>query len=765
MRRIVSLLCFVFIFTPFWAQQPEKQSLQFDQAPLEKVLQKLSQKFNVRYSYLDQHIATEYVTLKTLDYTLQQVHDAIQQQTNLEILKIDDRYYSIVLKNTEACEKVEYLDEVIVQGLLTKGINKTTEKVIVYPQKVELLSGITDADVLQSLQQLPGVISPNETATGLHVRGGSMDQNLILWDGIRVYHPGHLFGMISGFNPNAVEKVNFYFKGTNPKFGERISSVIDLQSTEEIADQTLMSFGLNGINADVLLHTPLIQDKMSLQVSGRKSYTEWLQTPTFNQLAKKVFQNTDFKKFDSENQFRYQDYTLKLNYQPTPNNLLSLSAIWIDNHLDFTTLDEINTQKTDLMNIDNQGYSLHWKHNFNEHFSQNLLLFYSVYGFDYAKNQQYTTDDFEIFTKLNRIVDSGMEMNFSHLINDQTSLAYGYQLLGNDISHAFTNANQDWSLTLNQKHLYNISHVGYAQLKYNHRDWNLQAGARFNHYTHILTNSFEPRISIQKTFAAYWHGHLTYEKKSQIMSQIQESVTNDLSLENYVWVLSDQADYPMITGQQITGGITYKRNNWLLDADLYYKNTTGITSLTFGFFNRFDSEIHQGQEYTQGVDVLIQKSAHLWRTWLTYSYQNAQNKFENLNENQYFPVNSDIQHAFNLSVFKKWNRFSMALGWNWHTGKPYSLLDENNQIISFNTHRLPAFHRLDVSGMYQFSNQNHWKGTVGFSIFNLYNQRNFLSKEYQRQYSSLESTFNADYTTQNYTSLGFTPNLFLKIQF
>jgi hypothetical protein len=765
MRRNVSLLYFFLILIPLWAQQPEKHSLQFDQLPLEKVLQILSQKFNVRYSYLDTHVAAENITLIYLDYTLQQVHDAIQKQTNLEVLKIDDRYYSVVIRNTDDCEKIECLDEVIVRGLLTKGINKTTEKVIVYPQKVELLSGITDADVLQSLQQLPGVISSNETATGLHVRGGSIDQNLILWDGIRIYHPGHLFGMISGFNPNVVDKVNFYFKGTNPKFGERIASVIELQSTEKIANQTAMSFGLNGINVDVLLHTPLIRDKMSLQVSGRKSYTEWLQTPTFNQLAKKVFQNTDFKKFDSENQFRYQDYTLKLNYQPNQNNLFSLSTIWIDNYLDFTTLDEINTRKTDLMNIDNQGYSLHWKHYFTEHFSQNLLLFYSVYGFDYVKNQRYTNDDFEIFTKLNRIIDSGIELNFSHLINNQTSLEYGYQLLGNDISHAFTNANQDWSLILNQKHLYNISHVGYAQFKYNHSDWLLQAGTRFNFYANILSNSFEPRFSLQKTFSQYWLGHLTYEKKSQIMSQIQESVTNDLSLENYVWVLSNQEDYPIITGQQITGGITYKRNNWLLDADLYYKNTSGITSLTFGFFNRFDSEIHQGQEFTQGMDILIQKSTKDWRAWMTYSYQNSQNRFDNLNENQYFPTNSDIHHALNLSVFKKWNRFSMALGWNWHTGKPYSLLDEDNQVVSFNSHRLPPFHRMDVSGMYVFSNQNHWKGTVGFSIFNLYNQQNILSKEYQRQYSSLESTFNADYTTQEYTSLGFTPNLFLKFNF
>ena len=202
-----------------------------------------------------------------------------------------------------------------------------------------------------------------------------------------------------------------------------------------------------------------------------------------------------------------------------------------------------------------------------------------------------------------------------------------------------------------------------------------------------------------------------------------------------------------------------------MDVDAYYKTINGITSLTFGFLNQFDSTIYVGNGFTKSLDVLVQKSAPTWRTWLTYTYQDSQNKYEGINSNQYFPINSDITHALTLSFYKKWKNYDLTLGWFWHTGKPYSELNDTNEISSFNTKQLPSYHRLDISGSYQFHYQKNWIGKVGFSIFNAYNQRTLLSKEYERQFTSIGDVINSNYKTQNYYSLGFTPNVFIRVSF
>ena len=502
-----------------------------------------------------------------------------------------------------------------------------------------------------------------------------------------------------------------------------------------------------------------------MQLSGRKSYTEWLQTFAFNSLAEKVFQHTNFKNFNDKNRFEFEDYSAKLNYKPNANTDFSFTSILIDNYLNFKTQPQNTQEDNQRMNILNQGYSFNWSQKYTSKLHQKVLLYYSAYTFDYEKRQQYSPSTFELFRKLNRITDSGIEFNFNYQSTSKTNFEFGYQFLGNDISHSYTSKNQNLSIALDQKQFYSITHVGYAYWKYVPQRWNLQAGARYNYFSKLKSASFEPRFLIQRnlTNALLWQ--VSYERKSQIMSQVQESVTNDLSLENYVWILADKTDYPVQKANQYTTGLIYKNRSWLFDVDAYYKTIHGITSLTFGFLHQHDPNIHQGKGFTKGLDVLIQKSAPTWRAWMTYTYQDSQSKFDGLNDNRYFAINSDITHAFNLAFNKKWNNYTVALGWFWHTGKPFSRLDDNNQVASFNTERLPSYHRLDLSAMYQFHQQKSWSGKVGFSIYNLYNQHTVISKEYERKYVTINEALTSEYTVHDYYSLGITPNVFVRVSF
>ncbi len=765
MKCLFSLFVTLVFIQVSSSQESEKSTIGFTNTRIEKVLESVEKQFNVKYSYADSIVSGKTISLAKALYSLTEIHAQITAQTQLSIVKIDNRFYSVMQPQENTPIKSYMLDNVLVEGFLANGINKTSQKVIVYPQKVETLPGVTDADILLTLQQLPGVKSPNETASGLHVRGSTPDQNLILWDGIRLYHPGHLFGMISAINPNVEQKVNYYNKATNPKFGERISSVIDIKTSDKISDKTKINAGINALNADIYAQTPLINDKLGLQLSGRKSFTEWLQSTTFNQLAKKVFQNTNFNDFDDQNKFGFQDYSAKLNFKPNDKSELSLSGLWIDNNLDFKNRNLDSSINNQTMAISNFGFALNWFQKYNARLQQKVLVFYSAYDFDYERRQQYSPTEFQGYKKLNRAIDSGFELNYAFAINDKLQLDFGYQVFGNDVSHLFNSYNQDLAVVLDTRQNYNVSHVGYSLLKYEYQKWNLQAGARYNQYTQIKDNSFEPRILVQRKLSDAIVLQASYERKSQISSQIREDFANDLSLENYVWVMSAKDSYPVQKANQFTAGFIFKKNSWLLDVDGYYKSISGITSFTFDFQNQFDLDIHKGKGFTKGFDVLLQKSAPSWRAWATYTYQDSQNKFDGINQDHYFQINSNTKHATSFSLYKKWKNYNVALGWFWHTGKPFSNVNSSGEISSYNSETLPDYHRLDISGFYQFKDSSNWTYKIGISIYNLYNRHEIISKELERQYGELGDFIAPTYVVQDYYSLGITPNIFLRVSF
>jgi hypothetical protein len=329
----------------------------------------------------------------------------------------------------------------------------------------------------------------------------------------------------------------------------------------------------------------------------------------------------------------------------------------------------------------------------------------------------------------------------------------------------FNSYNQDLGIVLGLKHLYNVTHAGFVQFQQSIVSWHWQPGLRYNYYSQLKASSFEPRILVQKNLSEAFIWQLSYERRSQILSQVREEAAGDLSLENYVWVLSDNSDYPLQQANQYTSGIIFKKHNWLLDVEAYYKNITGITSFTLGFLGQNDNNVQHGKGFTKGVDVLLQKSSATWRAWLTYTYQDSQNRFNLLNNSHYFPSGADIRHHFTMAFNKKWKRFLVTAGWFWHSGKPYSVIDNDGNIVAYNTKRLPDYHRLDISAVYQFetSRGNHLK--VGLSVYNLYNRSSLLSKELERQYENLADFSNPRYISREYYTLGIMPNVFVRFAF
>jgi hypothetical protein len=279
------------------------------------------------------------------------------------------------------------LNEVIVQEYLAPGVLKQRDGSIrITPQNLEILSGLSEPDVLQSTQLLPGIESVSETASGLFVRGGTPDQNLILWDGIKMYNTGHFFDMISVFNSYVVESVKVFRSGAGVQYGDRVSGVIDISTTSKIPKKAEGGFGLNLTHLDGFVNLPL-SPKTGIQISARRSLTDVFETPTFRNLSNRVFQNTSIKRnqenFEEESiadneQFYFYDTNFKINSEVSKKDKISFAGLLTRNNLNYGfSNSEFEESSSDILNVTNFGLNSTWKRDWTTTFSSKLELYYS----------------------------------------------------------------------------------------------------------------------------------------------------------------------------------------------------------------------------------------------------------------------------------------------------------------------------------------------------------------------------------------------------
>lgn len=751
-----------------FSQEEATFSIEFNEALVSEALLSLEEIYDVRFSYQDHLLKDKKVTLKKSDRSLNQVLDEISVLTTLSFQKIDERYI-IVNESKITIKNIQLLDDVIITGYLTKGIHKNKDATFtITPKKLEILPGLIEADILESIQLLPGVISLNETATGFTVRGGAMDQNRVIWDGINMYHKGHLFGMLSAFNPNSTSKVIFHNKGTHSRFGERVSSVIDISSINQVSDRFKVGIGINGINTDVYLETPIIKHKLSIQASLRRSYTELYQSVTFNKIADKVFQDTKITNIqNTNNDFFFIDYNIKLNYKLNDNNSFYVSTIFIDNNLDYLVEDkDLGKSYNDVLEIKNDGYGFGWNKIWNPNISQKTKVSLSRYSLAYNYITSENGGQISNFEKKNEIYDSGASTELILNTKKNNSLTLGYQYVLKDVSYLFKE-NIGSAIILDSDKTIISTHSLYVQYYYkNPKLFDINMGIRSSYYQELDAVRLEPRILIYKDIFKNLKIQLSGEIKNQIISEIDETVLSDLSLENKLWRLADGETFPIINSMQVSAGFLYEAKGWSLDVDGYYKSITGKTALSLGFLNPDDSSFHIGEQNILGVNFYAKKDFSFIKTWISYSFNNVVSNFDGINNNETFTSSTNIRHSFTSSVAYKLKRFQVALAWNWRTGKPYTKAnispDTQYYYIGINTEELPNYHRLDFSTTYDFnfSKKSKIKGKIGFSIRNVYNQKNHLSREYVGNNSVNDSIVVVD----KY-SLGITPNFLFRVYF
>ena len=337
---------YLFISLFFLNSAAIAQDIQKEQQPLILVLEALETKFNISFSYADETIKDKLILPPNDNLFLSDVLIYLSNATDLEFEDLDNRF--VVIRTSDKNEKVkekaiEILPEVIISNYLTSGITKDNKgSIIIKPNSFGILPGLIEPDVLQTIQALPGVLSVDETVSNINVRGGTNDQNLLLWDGIKMYQSGHFFGLISAFNPYLTETVNVFKNGTSAKYGDGISSIIDMQLSNEIDNKFKAGAGFNLINLDGFAKIPLSK-KVELQVSTRRSVNDFIITPTYDQYFKRIFQDSDLTNYQSGNtnsiskneRFYFYDVTTKLLYDISEKDKLRLNFLNIHNNLNY----------------------------------------------------------------------------------------------------------------------------------------------------------------------------------------------------------------------------------------------------------------------------------------------------------------------------------------------------------------------------------------------------------------------------------------------
>lgn len=726
----------------------------------------------------------------------------IETKDSLKISLIGYKELIISAKDfvTEKCKHIfiedayTVLEEVIIKSYLTNGVVKKADgSITLQPQKQGILPGLTEADVLLSTQQLPGIQSPFENASGIHIRGGTPDQNLILFDGIKLYSTSHFFGSISAFNPYIVDNVTVYKNASNAKYGNHIAGVIDIETIKEVPEKLKIGAGFNFTNADVNTTIPLGK-KIGLQFSFRRSVSDLLNTPTFDKLSQKVFQNTIISDgetlaeeqpfIENENAFSFIDFNTKLIFQPNKNNTISIQQITFENNLNYT-LENTNENKVrnDFIDIENDGFGITWKKAWGKTLTQQTGSYYSKYALFYNGTRERNTMINDYTTKHNNVEEINFNTSFSKRINNISTLNFGYEFTHSNVSYNLEQENFDLGTFANNsgKNINNQQSILLEYVVKNAKKFNLHIGFR-NSYMPLLNKVFfEPRIYTRtRLFPSLWI-NASAEIKQQYTSKIVEFFTSDFGLENELWAISDDNEIPVLKSEQYTAGILFNKKGWILDAEIYLKKITGITSLATGFNdapidgNNPRETIFNGSATILGVDVLLKKNwGKRTSTWVSYTFGDNTLNFSGLNEGRTFKGNFSISNSAYIAQQIRINNFDLSAGWTLRTGLPFSNLrngfnefqQEIQEITDFNINTLPMFHRLDVSATYDFfwNKKKDIKSKLGISFINVYNRKNIIQRTYERAIDPNDPNKFIINTIDTF-SLGFTPNLVFRVQF
>lgn len=683
-------------------------------------------------------------------------------QTDTSFISLEKKSKLIVSLKSESFQ----LENITVIGQGTQeNIERTTMGVQqLSAEKMKMLpTAIGEVDILRSMTMLAGVGSAGEASNGLSIRGGSLDQNLVLLDRAPIFNPTHLFGLFSVFTPEAVGGVELYRANMPAKYGGRISSVVDVKVKNPDAEKLTLTGGIGFASSRFSVETPIIENKLTLLASTRFFFNDFL----FTRIER--LKNTEANFWDS---------TVKLKFNPNEKNIFFLTG-FVSN--DFYQLD-ITSRINSITATSNQykyltlNGTLNWLHTFDNNSNLRTTLVNSNYRpqilfpqegsssvINYDSKIQYRSLQSEYFKSLNSFWSyyAGVQV-------DQTTLAPGSLFTDNvegleqvelaeennfEIS-AFTNV--DWTPTDKLAVSLGLRFTQYLLMgaheeaiydddeKENLIDViNYPSGEVAQSY-----NGLEPRLGMRWKISNNTSLKASYSLTRQYLQNIYNSTT---PLPTSRWKMSDAHIGPQ-TGKTYSLGIyrNVKNNKIALSAEGYYRTIDNVLGYKPGadfFLQKFiEQDVLQGEARTYGLEFNFERPEGTVNGWFNYTWSRSLQRFEaeqannRINNNEWFRSDFDRPHVFNGTLNYKLNDFNTwSFNFTYQTGRPYSIpnatfLIDNIPVPVFlerNNARLPAYHRLDFSWrIHNISTkkEKRWKGDWILTVYNLYNRKNAFNR-------------------------------------
>ncbi|SNR28602.1 TonB-dependent Receptor Plug Domain [Maribacter sedimenticola] len=668
-------------------------------------------------------------------------------------------------------EEEEQLSEVIVRA---KRINDNLElpqmgALQLQTQELKKMpSGLGEADVLRSMTLLAGVNNAGEISNGLSVRGGALDQNLLLYDNAPVFNPTHLFGLFSVFTPDVISSVDLYRANIPARYGGRITSVLDIKVKNPYVDKFKLSGGIGIVSSRLNIETPIIKDKLMIAIGGRAGLTDFL-LPLFSERLKNTKAN-------------FYDSTLKLLYLPTNNDQITFTGFYSKDYyqLDLITKIQNINAKNNQYDFRTLNGTLNWRHSFNEKSNLRTYLVMSNYA---PKTIFPEVDNPNNIEFSSQIVYQSLASEFSKEINQDASYYLGIQANKYEISPGELspgNGNSVDPVILAKENSYEFA--TYANMNYNPTDAvAISAGLRFSHYvlvgpyrqavlddnTGLLLavnefekgagvktyNGLEPRLGANIKLNQSTSIKASYARSKQYLQNVYNSTT---PLPTSRWKTSDPNILPQLSDTYGLGIYKNISNNEIeLGLEGYYRSSENNLTFKPGadfFLEEFlERDIIQGEGKAYGVEFSIKKSTGKVNGWFNYTWSksllrsNNEKLGDRINNNNWFVSDFDRPHVINSTVNFEGDRYNTwSFNFTGQTGRPYTVANsvfklENLDVPIFierNNARLRPYHRLDFSWNVKYSKKlnKRWVGDWTFTIYNVYSRRNPFNNYYaQRQ--------------------------------
>ncbi|MCS7017756.1 MAG: carboxypeptidase-like regulatory domain-containing protein [Cytophagales bacterium] len=666
--------------------------------------------------------------VKTIDLSTNQRQDIELSEENIELQE--------VVVTAEAADAAVKSMEMSVNRLDIKTI-----------QRIPAFLG--EVDVIRSIQLLPGVSTVGEGATGFNVRGGSIDQNLVLIDEAPVYNSAHLFGFFSVFNPDAVKDVKLIKGGIPSPYGGRLSSILDVRTKEGNNRRFAMQGGIGAIFSRLTLEAPIVKDKASFIVAGRRSYIDILAKP---------FLNNDLR----NSRFYFYDLTAKVNWKANDRNNFYLSSYFgrdvFGSGFDF--------------NWGNATTTFRWNHLYSDRLFMNLTAFYSNY--DYLLGFRDSGVQGSRFDWRSNIINYSIKPDLTYYLNANNTLKFGLQSILYDFRPGkaiITSADRTSDISLDSKYALESALYIDNEQKLSERV-SVQYGLRYSMFNYMGRGeaftfgeappntrrvpietrtygqfetiqryaNFEPRFAINWGLSPTSSLKASYNRMAQYIHLVSNTAA---STPLDIWTPSTNNIRPQLADQIAIGYFrNLKDNMWETSVEVYYKtmqNQLDYIDNADLLLNRFiEGDLVQGIGRAYGAEFYIRKTRGQLTGWISYTLANSERKVEGINSNQWFPNRFDRRHNGNISVSYEYNKdWQFSANFVFQTGTPVTfptgryevqgLIIPHNVDNSRNNVRIAPYHRLDLS-VTKYNKkkkpEQRWESYWVFSVYNAYNRRN-----------------------------------------